>query len=215
VRYDGEPSCGASWAGGTRSWNTWDGVEFHEWGHNLGMGNNESTFRSKTSNVLNPDVEYIGDNVYSALHNADPKSVWTVPDMKDIGVLDDACLIRPTASGTYRIYTHQVGPLTFNTNQKYALELLDGGRPLTFEYHHLVAANLDSRTSQGLIVLRSDSNDAIDTTPRSRTGEDDRLDAALLIGRTLTSFDRKWTIKPKAKGGSGEFTYVDVEVVLR
>jgi hypothetical protein len=217
TRFTGEPLCGStSWGGGANTWLLWDGVTFHEWAHNLGLGANESSVRSKTSQVLNPDTEYEGDNVFSAVHNNDPNSVWTVPDLRNIGVLGEACLIRPTTTGTYRIYTHQVSALTFNPNQPYAIELRDGNgtRPFTFEYHHLIPANIAPSAVNGLVVLDSNSFNLIDTTPRSRTGEDDRLDTALLLGRSLPSVDGKWIVKPKARGGSGEFSYMDVEVVF-
>jgi hypothetical protein len=214
VRYDGEPGCCCNWALGLSTWVRADGYEAHEWGHNLGLPD-EGAFRSKTSQPLNPDREYEEANAFSGMHNPDVNAFYSVPDMRDLGILDDTNLIRPTATGTYRIYTHTVEPVGLVTGRKYAIELTNAGQALTFEYRTLVPSNVDATNTNGLLIFDSDDNELVDATPRSKSpASADLTDAALQLNTTLSSWDGKWTIKPTAKGGSGNGAYLDVKVTF-
>jgi hypothetical protein len=219
VRYNGEPGCCCNWGSYPddplfRSWIRWDGYEAHEWGHNLGLPD-EGAFRSKTSQPLNPDIEYEDANIFSGMHNSDINAFYSVPDLMDLHVLDSASLVRPTSTGTYRIFTHSVEPVGLGTSRKYAIQLQDGSRTLLFEYRHVVPSNADSSCATGLLVFEPASNTLLDVTPRSKSpGVADEADAALQLNRTLTSWDGKWTIKPTAMGGSGDASYIDVRVTF-
>jgi hypothetical protein len=133
----------------------------------------------------------------------------------DLHILDNSALITPTTTGTYRIYTHTVEPVGLVAARKYAIQLQDGLEKFLFEYRHVVPTNVDASNSNGLLVFNSDDNWLLDTTPRSKAVlADDEKDAALALGRTLASWDGKWTIRPLAKGGSGESSYMDARVTF-
>jgi hypothetical protein len=75
---------------------------------------------------------------------------------------------------------------------------------------------VDPVCTNGLLIFDSDDNELVAATPRSKTTSplDDETDAALVLGRTLASWDGKWTIRALAKGGSGNSSYMDVRVTF-
>jgi hypothetical protein len=216
VRYDA-PNC-PSWGSPNRTWLHWDYVAFHEWAHSFGLPN-EDVLSSSDANPLSPSLDYIRDNAYSGVHIRDANSVFTVPDLRDLGVLDETNVIHPTTTGIYRIYSHQItDPKNFDPSRKYAIELKDwsGSRNLTFEYHTAVPSIVDTINTQGLIVVDSDSHATIDMTPGSyahcKNCVEDARDAALRVGRSLTAFDQSWTVLPLTQGIEGGLAYTDVIV---
>jgi hypothetical protein len=118
-----------------------------------------------------------------------------------------------TGPGTYRIYDPEVWGLT--GGRKYAIRIPKPGGQYYFAEFRPRATSLagygdvDSRTQNGMRLLRTDGSQQMDLTPGSANGF---RDAAIITGESTTDATSGWTFTVNAKGGSGESQYIDVAV---
>ena len=196
-----------------------DEVTAHEFGHNLGLGHAHAWI---SPTVTGAGASADTGNLFDAMGSGLAPSCHFNSNLKFfLGWLPADGIHHVTSNGVYRIYAIDgCGPL--DSRRQYSLVVPAAvPTPGDSEDYWVECRQLIENASlnNGIIVMWGNTTAtyrsyALDTTPGSQAGILDMADSPVTIGRSFTDVNKRITITPLAKGGTGAGTYFDVQVVL-
>jgi hypothetical protein len=219
---------GLATIGGRGLWvQIWPGGAFtasvveHELGHNLGLGHAHAWV---SPSVIGPVSSSDTGNLFDAMGGSQypqASSHFNSNFKFLLGWIPINCIQTVSSNGSYRIYAMD-GCGSLNPARKYGLFVPAAiTTPGDSEDYWVECRQLINTppTTNGVILMWGNSSSAndsylLDTTPGSQAGLLDMSDSPVTLGRSFTDPNKKITIAPISKSGTGADTYFDVQVTL-
>jgi len=217
----GFPWGGLGYVGWTGSWVQGDfhrGVTAHELGHNLGNWHANSWVSSTVIGTNGTHVEY--GNPFDVLGGAYnyPRNHHSANFKFLNGWLPNDYLHTVTTGGTYRIYAQDFGGNLLSA-RKYGIRIpvgiVAGGETMDYWLDFRQGYTGNASTADGAVLKwgndlgTQSASRLLDTQPATLGNMED---APLLVGRTFTDAERSLSITTLSKGGSGNDSYLDIQI---
>lgn len=195
------------------------GLVSHELGHTMNLPH-AYAWRSPTIIGAGQTIEYGHEFDVMVDSGAFPNGHFNVNFKFLLGWIPNSNLETVTSSGTYRIFAADGGG-ALNPARRYGLRIPAGITNTGFlaDYwveHRYLPSTRPSTLADGVLVMwgsdtENGANRLLDTTPLSGN---EFFDSPVPIGSSFTDPNKRITIAPLVRGGSGSDIYVDVQVTL-
>lgn len=198
----------------------------HELGHNLGLPHasgwaSPTTIGDGISVDAGTPFDIMGHGYYGDPSGKDIGGHFNMNFKHHLGWVPLESIHTVTSNNTYRIHVSDAGGLII-PNRKYGLRIpIASPVPVGIVDYWVECRSMvpPEVAHDGVFIMWGSTNTLgafrlLDTTPGSYSGFRDFRDSALQVGRSFTDPQRRLTITPQLRGGSGADTFFDVQILF-